>query len=133
GRAAGHARIEVEESAEMSARSHELAQACPPFRPQAARQCTEKGALVDHVEGRLGNRREEVGPADAVRMRAEDRTRSREGLGAEVDAENVPSRFGEAPNVPAASATRDERAGGGMRSDERPQLRRHPARIPGRK
>src|SRR6185295_12262737 len=104
------ARVEVEEAGQLPAGAQERRHALAPGRPETPRQRAEEGALVDRVEGLLGDGRKEIGTANAIGVGTERRARGFERLGAEVDAQDRPALLGEAAHVPGASAAGNEDA-----------------------
>ncbi len=119
----------VEEAGHLAAPLDELGEAIGPCPPEAARQRAQKRSFVDHVEGRLGDRREEVGAPRARGVRPEDHARRFDRLGAEIDPQDLPAALGEAAHVPRAAASGNEHAAAIVRG-EGAQLRGDFAGVP---
>ena len=124
--------VEIEVAGEKARGLHQLGYAGAPRGPEATRKGAEEGTLVDQVEGRLVDRREKIRVPHARTERSEEGARGCERLAAEVDAEHVPSALGEAAHIPGAAAARNQDLATWRRRDERTQLRRDLAGIPGR-
>ena len=119
------AAVEIEVARERATRLDQLGHAFAPARPEAPRQGAEEGALVDHLEGGLGDGREDVAVTHAVHVHAELGARRRERLVAEVDADDVPATLGEERTSRAAPHP-DEHASGRAAQATNPRAARAP-------